>query len=75
MDNYRVGSLRNNDPTARGILIFTRSVETLSYIDMNNKALKERPAVKDSQGNICRVRKIWDDGGKTCDRYSVTFEI
>jgi hypothetical protein len=42
---------------------------------MSKESLKERPAVKDEQGNICRVRKIWDDGGKTCDRYSITFEI
>ena len=40
-----------------------------------NKKLKERPAVKDEQGNIVRVRKIWDNGGKTCDRFSITFDI
>ncbi|MHB9071670.1 MAG: hypothetical protein ACYC54_15025 [Sedimentisphaerales bacterium] len=42
---------------------------------MRNNKLQERPAVLDSQNNIVRVRKIWDNGGKTCDRFSVTFDI
>lgn len=37
--------------------------------------LQERLAVLDSQGNICRIRKIWDNGGETCDRYSITFDL
>lgn len=41
---------------------------------MRNDKLKERPAIRDEQGNICRVRKIWDKPN-TCDRYTVTFDI
>lgn len=41
---------------------------------MKNKALNERPAVKDEQGNIVRVRKIWDSD-TSFDRYSITFEL
>ena len=44
-------------------------------LNMKNNKLKERPAVLDEQGNICRVRKIWDNGGKTCDRFSITFDL
>ncbi|MBN2286047.1 MAG: hypothetical protein JXI43_06340 [Tissierellales bacterium] len=35
----------------------------------------EYPAHMDKQGNLMRFRKAYDNGGKTVDRYTVTFEI
>lgn len=35
----------------------------------------EFPVRKDQNGNLMRFRKAYDNGGKTIDRYTVTFEI
>lgn len=35
----------------------------------------EYPVRKDQNGNMIRFRKAWDNGGKTFDRYTVTFEV
>lgn len=37
-------------------------------------AENEKLARKDECGNLTRFRKAWDNGGKTVDRYTVTFE-
>lgn len=34
----------------------------------------EYPARKDQNGNLVRFRKAWDNGGKSIDRYTITFE-
>jgi hypothetical protein len=39
-----------------------------------NKTI-EYPVRKDPYGNLMRFRKAYDNGGKTVDRYTVTFEI
>lgn len=39
-----------------------------------NKTI-EYPVRKDQNGNLMRFRKAYDNGGKTIDRYTVTFEI
>jgi hypothetical protein len=35
----------------------------------------EYPLCRDKQGNLMRFRKAYDNGGRTVDRYTVTFEI
>lgn len=37
--------------------------------------IAEYPARIDVNGNLMRFRKAYDNGGKTVDRYTVTFEI
>ncbi|AQT70060.1 hypothetical protein STSP2_03262 [Anaerohalosphaera lusitana] len=39
------------------------------------KMQAEYPARIDENGNLMRVRKAYDNGGKTLDRYTFTFEI
>lgn len=35
----------------------------------------EYPARKDQNGNLVRFRKAWDNGGKSIDRYTITFAV
>lgn len=35
----------------------------------------EYPARVDQNGNLMRLRKVYDNGGRSIDRYTVTFEI